>query len=170
MRLFIEAIIRAFQGNPELHLRILITSQVEEHIQGTLETSVASSVVHRLSLQDIDARDDIRAFLQSRLFFVRQKKHHFMQTDHQWPSMQDLNSLIEKSQGSFLVAKTLISLIDARGHPEDNLRKALTAEGGLDKLYTQVLANAPRDNAFWHIIGTIISIPTFFLNLIEMLF
>jgi len=156
MRDFIEAVISAFQEHDGLRLRVLITSRVEEHIRETLETSAARSVVHRLSLGDFDVRADIHTFFQSRLSTTYEKKHRVMKDlSPQWPSQSDLDLLVTKSDGSFLWAITLIKLIDGPGFSEDNLRKALTAEDGLDFLYAQVLRDAPRDENFDRVISTV---------------
>jgi len=156
MQEFIEGVIRTFQENHGLPLRLIITSRVEEHIQETLETPAALSVVHRLSLPDFDARPDIRAFFQSRLSTLcSQKRRLMLDVSPPWPSESDLDSLVEKSEGSFLFATTLIDLISSRGLPQDNLRRALKAEGGLDPLYKRILADAHRDNNFERVIGTV---------------
>ena len=156
MKHFIEAVISVFQENHGLRLRVLITSRVEEHIRETLETSAAHSVVHRLSLGDFDAHADIHAFFQSRLSTTYEKRRRVMKDlSPQWPSQSDLDFLVKKSDGSFLWATTLINLIDGQGFPEDNFRKALTAEDGLDGLYAQVLTGAPRDENFNRVISTI---------------
>ena len=174
MKHFIEAIISAFRENDRLQLRILITSRVEEHIRETLETSASRSVVHRLSLGDFNARADIRAFFQSRLSTIYEKRRRVMEDlSPQWPSQSDLDFLVKKSDGSFLWATTLIKLVDGQGFPEDNLRKAFTAKEGLDGLYAQVLTDAPRDENFDRVINTIMllaePIPIVFLaHLLEL--
>ena len=157
MREFIEGVIRTFQEIHGLRLRVIITSRVEEHIQETLGTPAALSVVHRLSLPDFDARDDIRAFFHSRLSTLYYERYLVMRgVSWPWPSESDLNSLVAKSDGSFLFASTLIDHISSRdGLPQDNLRKALMAEGGLDPLYARILAGARRDNNFEGVIGTV---------------
>ena len=156
MREFIEGMIGIFQENHGLPLRVIITSRVEEHIQEALETPVALSVVHRLSLLDFDASVDIRTVFQSRLSTLYYQKRRLMQdVSPPWPSKSDLNFLVTKSDGSFIFATTLINHISSRGLPQDNLRTALTAESGLDPLYSQILAGAPRDNNFERVIGTV---------------
>jgi hypothetical protein len=156
MRELIEDLIRIFQEKPGLPLRILITSRVEEHIQETLETPAARSVVHRLSLLDFDARPDIRAFFKSRLSALYDQRHRVMRdVPFPWPSEEDLDSLAKKSDGSFLFAATLIDLISQRGLPQVNLQAALTSEGGLDSLYTQILADVDRDENFERVISTV---------------
>ena len=157
MREFLEGIIRAFRENNKLPLRVVITSRVEEHIQEALDTPAARSVVHRSSLLEFDPSTDIRAVFQSRLSTLYYRSRRLMQdVTPPWPSESDLNTLVAMSDGSFLFATTLINLINSRdGLPQDNLRMVLTAEGGLDPLYLQILADAPRDNNFDRVIGTV---------------
>jgi len=171
---FIEAIIGAFQGDHQLPLRVLITSRVEEHIQDALKTTAALSAVHRLSLTDFDARHDIHTFFQKHLSVLYDRKCHLMGgVALPWPSLKDLDTLAEKSDGSFLFATILIKLIGGRGLPQDNLRKALTAQDGLDPLYTQVLTDAPRDRNFERVVGTVMLLTrpisiTFLAHLLEL--
>ena len=158
IRGFIEGVIHTFQENHGLPLRVIITSRVEAHIQEALETPAALAVVHLLSLSDFDARADIRPFFQSHLSILYYQKRRIMRdVSAPWPSESDLNSLVEKSDGSFIFATTLIDLISSRGLPQDNLRTALTAEGGLDPLYTRILTDAhlDPDNNFERVIGTV---------------
>ena len=157
MKEFIEGIIGIFHDDHRLPLRILITSRVEEHIQDALETSAARSAVHPLSLTDFDARRDIRSFFEGHLSSLYDQKRRVMRgVPRPWPSLRDLDSLVRKSDGSFLFATILITLIGARGTvPQDNLQKALTAEDGLDPLYRQVFADALRDDNFAPVIGTV---------------
>ena len=158
MKEFIKGIIDIFHSDHQLPLRILITSRVEEHIQDALEATAAVSAVHRLSLTDFDARPDIRSFFQKHLSALYHQKRRTVMRDvlPPWPSPEDLDTLAKKSDGSFLFATILIDLIGGRGTvPQDNLQKALTADNGLDPLYTQVLADAPRDQNFERVIGTV---------------
>ena len=166
MKEFIESIIGTFEGDHRLPLRVLITSRVEEHIQYALEAPAALSAVHRLSLTqaEFDARRDIRSFFQEHLSDLRDRKRRTVMRDVSppWPSQNDLDSLAKKSDGSFLFATILIHLIGAEGTlPQDNLRKALIADNGLDPLYMQVLTDALRDDnvdraKFERVIGTVL--------------
>jgi len=129
MREFVEGVIRTFQENHGLPLQVIITSRVDEHIQEALETPAAFSVVRRLSLPDFDARADIRAFFESGLCTLYSQKRRLMRdVSPPWPSKSDINSLVDKSGGSFLLAASLIDFIGSRGLPQDNLRSVLTAE------------------------------------------
>jgi hypothetical protein len=73
-----------------------------------------------------------------------------------WPSKSVLNSLVKKSDGSFIFAVTLMDFVrKGNGVPEDRPRQALIAEAGLDTLYAQVLTDAPCNDNFEQVIGTI---------------
>jgi hypothetical protein len=154
---FIETIIHAFKVNPGLPLQVLITSRVEEHISQKLETRAAHLMVHHLSLQDFSASEDILIFFQSSFATIYEENPRVMQNVLQpWPSKSDLHSLVKKSNGSFIFAATLMGFINnRRGHPQDKLQTALTAEAGLDGLYTQVLSDSPHDHNFDHVLGTV---------------
>jgi hypothetical protein len=73
-----------------------------------------------------------------------------------WPSKSDLQLLVEKAEGSFIFAVTLMKFIsEGDGHPSKKLQAALTAEAGLDALYTQVLQDFTHDANFDHVFGTV---------------
>jgi hypothetical protein len=154
---FIEIIISAFMMNHGLPVRVLITSRVEEHIRQKLETGVARSIVHHLSLQDFDAGRDIFVFFQSHFNAIYEANYRVMRDlSYPWPSSSDLRSLVKKSSGSFIFAVTLMDFIRMGGGlPQDKLQRALVAEAGLDTLYTQVLSHAPFDHNSERVIGTV---------------
>jgi len=154
---FIEIIIDAFQEHHRLPFRIFITSRVEEHVRRKLETSAARSVIHYLALHTFDASIDILTFFQSRFSIIYEEKRPLMRNiSLPWPSKSDLDTLVKNSNGLFVFAVTLIDFIDkGSGLPQDKLRKALMADPDLDNLYTQVLSDAPRDDNFERVIGTI---------------
>jgi hypothetical protein len=130
---------------------------VEEHIRRKLDNSAARSTVYHLSLLRFDAQRDIRAFMESYFLTIYDENRRLMKgVPLPWPSKTDLDSLVEKSDGSFIFAVTLMDFVrKGNGVPEDRLQKALTAEGGLDTLYAQVLTDAPRDDNFERVIGSI---------------
>jgi hypothetical protein len=77
----------------------------------------------------------------------------------QWPSLEDLDRLVSKSEGSFIWASTLVKFVDS-GHPNDQLQAALNAHAGLDQLYRQVILAAPRREPFERVLSTIVLLRT----------
>ena len=154
---FVEIIIDTFRTNPGLPLRILIASRIEEHIRRKLETPAACSVVNHLSLQDFVADSDILEFFRSSFTAIYEENRPLMRSvPTPWPSESDLRSLVNKADGSFLFAVTLMDVIrNEDALPQDNLQTALTAEAGLDTLYIRVLLHARRNEHFERVIGTV---------------
>jgi len=157
MAQFIEVIIDAFQENRRLPFRIFVTSRVEEHVRRKLETSAARSMIHSLALHTFNARIDILTYFQSRFSVIYEENRPVMRNiSLPWPSMSDLDILVEKSNGLFIFAVTLIDFIEkGSGFPQEKLRKALMADADLDTLYAQILSAAPRDHNFERVIGTV---------------
>ena len=155
---FIGAVIGAFQENHRLPFRVVVTSRVEEHIRKELETSAARSVTHLLSLQDFDARTDLDKFFRVHLSAIYEKNYRVMRSvPLPWPSDADVNDLVNKSDGLFVFASTIMSFIrSGRGLPQENLRNALVAGANLDALYEQILSAAAPDHNFMRVISTIV--------------
>ena len=109
---FIEVMIDVFNNIPGLPLKVLCTSRVEEHIRGILDD--AQSIAYRLNLEAFNAGDDIHAFLQSRFDVVYNRNRRYMKhIPRPWPSPSNLRDLVQKCEGSFLFAATLIDFIDS---------------------------------------------------------
>ena len=59
-----------------------------------------------------------------------------------WPSEQDLDTLMKKSDGLFIFVTTLMNFFtEGSGLPQEKLQSVLEVEAGLDPLYMQVLSN-----------------------------
>jgi len=79
-----------------------------------------------LALQDFDARPDIRKFLQSHLSSIYERNHQNMTTvSLPWPSVPDLDALVEKCDGSFNSAVNMVQFIGGNGFPHERLPLAL---------------------------------------------
>jgi NACHT domain len=154
---FMGVVIDAFRENHQLPFRIFVTSRVDEHIHKKIE---ASETIHQLSLLDFDAHLNIHKFFRFCFTTIYQENLLIMQSmSHPWPSESDLDVLTRKCNGLFIFATTLVDFINNQnGHPQRKLRRALTAEVGLDALYMQVLQDAPLDHNFQRVrvLGTII--------------
>ena len=155
---FIMVVIGSFEANRHLPFRVVFTSRVEEHIREKLETPAARSVVQRLSLESFDASRDLYRFFQTRFSTIYEEKHRVMRdVPLPWPSEQDLDTLVKKSDGLFIFATTLMNFFnEAGGLPQEKLQGVLEVEDGLDPLYMQVLSNAVHDHNFERVIGTVV--------------
>jgi hypothetical protein len=154
---FILVVIGAFQENHQLPFRVIVASRVEEHIRQKLETPAAHSVMHRSSLQDFDSSMDICKFFQSSFSTIYDRNTLLLRyVPCPWPSESEITTLIEKSDGLFIFAITLMNFIHSGGDlPQDNLQRALAAEPDLDALYEQILSAAVPNHHFKQVIGTI---------------
>ena len=156
---FIELMIDVFNDVPGLPLKVLCTSRVEEHIRGILESVTAQSTTRRLNLEDFNASQDIRTFLQSRFAAIYDRNRRYMKhIPRPWPSPSDFQDLVRKCEGSFLFATTLINFIassDGR-FPHQKMEAALRMANGLDPLYAQVISSASRDHNFERVLGSIV--------------
>jgi hypothetical protein len=125
-------------------------------------------VSRHLALEQYDANIDIRAFFQSRFSEIREVNDRFMKNvPTPWPSEGELDALVEKSGGLFVLAVTLMKFMDIgiappgeSTLPPERLQKALAAEVGLDSLYRDILSAAKRDCHFDRVIGTIMLLRT----------
>jgi len=110
---FIMIIIDVFWDNHRLLFQVFFTSRVEEHIWRKLEAPPAHSAIYPLALQDFDARVDIRTFFKSHFSTIYKENHRVLQNlPCPWPSDSDLEALVQKSDGSFIFAVTLINFIN----------------------------------------------------------
>lgn len=66
-----------------------------------------------------------------------------------WPSEGDIKALVEKSDGLFIFASTLVDFItDEKAPPDLKLKAVLALHSGLDPLYEQVLRAVPEIDCF----------------------
>lgn len=153
MAKFIEVITDACRRGHQFPFRVFFTSRVEDHLRKKLE---ANAAILPLALPDFDATDDIHDFFRSAFSTIHKENLVMRNIPSPWPSSSDLEALVKKASGSFIFASTLINLVnDGSDFPHRKLPIALTADAGLDPLYTQVLSAAPRSCHFEQVIGTI---------------
>ncbi|TFK32006.1 hypothetical protein BDQ12DRAFT_617857, partial [Crucibulum laeve] len=146
---FIETIVDICNTpNFQLPFRLFLTSRVEEHIQEQFYKSTTQSVIKYLSLQNHDSTKDIEMYLENRLYLLYKSKPKMMYgISWPWPSKWHLEKLSRNAAGSFIIASTLVKFIEKeRGHPNDNLQKALLMTDGLDPVYHQVITTALQEN------------------------
>ena len=79
-----------------------------------------------------------------------------------WPSDDEINMLITKSEGLFIYASTLVKFISSDKHdpclPHKRLEIAMKWHTGLNPLYDQVFSDAPHSSTdiFQQIIGALL--------------
>jgi hypothetical protein len=115
-------------------------------------------MTHVLSLQDFNAHKDVHNFLQQELSTIHKQNFDLMQdVPHPWPSLMELTTLVQQSEGLFIYVSTLVKFIsDRTGLPQKKLKMAMTAHQRVNPLYYQVLAVAQKFDYFGHVVGTII--------------
>lgn len=153
---FIDVLLSASSGGTQLPFRILLTSRVEEHIRKKFDSSEAR-FLHRLELENFDARPDIQVYFQRMFGCIYDQNWRIMQSILKpWPSARDLSALLDKAGSSFAFATTLVQCVDQDRMPHNALQKLL-ASGvtGLDSLYEQVLSSASQTDNLRQILGTI---------------
>lgn len=129
-------------------IRFLVTSRQDEQITGAF--SQYYDRVHFNNLVDSPAQDDIRLFAQKEFNNLRIKHSQYFESHEKpWPSSSDIDSIVNKSQGLFIYASTLLNFVgdmDQGELPVQRLRHAMLQDDGLDALYRQVLQDAPGFN------------------------
>ncbi|KAJ2916664.1 hypothetical protein MD484_g3739, partial [Candolleomyces efflorescens] len=156
----IDHLINFFEEHPTSPLRVFIASRVEQHIRERLE-------VDGVLLDNLDSHvpdEDIKRFL--RISFQRVAKQDrviraYVREHGEWPTVWDMNLLINHIGGSFVLASTMFkSIVHSPTHEDPTTpmeRLPLTLElNGLDALYSQTLARSQHLPHFKNIISTIV--------------
>jgi len=149
-----------------LPLRFLIFGRPEPHICYFFDT-VAMNASTRISIYgDHQAREDVRLFL--RTGFNTNSERHVAIMKHvpkPWPSDEVVQLLINRSDGYFIYASTVLKYLDEEySSCLDRLREILelskpgsSAFAELDKLYMQILLNYPDTDLLLRILGGLLS-------------
>ncbi|KAJ2913593.1 hypothetical protein MD484_g6820, partial [Candolleomyces efflorescens] len=155
---FIADMITLFEENPFIPLRFLITSRVEQHIEGQLRSKRArlEDLVHHCSRRDMDA------FIQT--CFEEEKKRNpviraYVRDHGDWPTNEDKDTLVDHIGGSFIFASVLFNYIvdptDTQSTPMERLPHTLKMDPGLDVLYAKTLSRSRRLPHYHKVISTL---------------
>jgi len=153
-----------------LPFRFLLVSRPEAHIRWMFESSPIREKTYRLSLRDFYARDDVRKFLRSHLSKLREVENELMRyVPRPWPSQEELEVLVDQSDGLFIYVSTLVKFVaDRNGLPQRKLQAAMRAHTGVDPLYNQVLSEARQFDQLERVLGAIIFLrPIFTVHALE---
>lgn len=145
------------------NVKFLLTSRPEAQLVRALEPKQPLS-------EDLDTADDVTNDLQR---FVRQAFQKIRDSDPEvpkdWPFPEDIQRLVQMSQGLFQWARTAITYI-SNGSPVDRLRVLMMRPSmwtGLDELYNQILSKAfdsvrldpIRRDILGRVLGTLVVAP-----------
>ena len=159
----IEAIANGLRNSPISYpLRFLVTSRAELHIYHLFKRPKIHSDTNAFDLYGIEpanADSDIRIFFTQRL-------EELPNRESGWPSPEDIQFLVEISEGLFIAAWMLLRFLDSKRHrPKhrfDELRSGKTISG-LDSRYNQILSSAISEmettqetTDFKTVIGTVV--------------
>ncbi|KAJ2913605.1 hypothetical protein MD484_g6819, partial [Candolleomyces efflorescens] len=158
VRAFIDDMLLFFEQNPFVPLRFLITSRVEQHIEGHLK----NGQVRLENLVNHCSRGDLEAFIHT--CFEEEKKRNpvikaYIHDHGDWPTKEDKETLIDHIGGSFIFASTVFKYIidptDKLSTPMQRLPHTLDMNPGLDGLYYRTLSRSQDLPYFHEIVSTL---------------
>lgn len=149
-----------------LPLRILVCTRYESDVRSLLESKSASDIIIPYSLKR--DRVGVGRFIKSE--FNKIKASHPSKDDlsKNWPSPDDIRTLLKKAAGTYIYASAVITYIRSRdNNPQTRLKDVIkssfpdqgTAFAPLDALYAHILHQVPQHHKnklkeilFWLII------------------
>ena len=146
----IKLLIDEYQNSPP-PIRFLLTSRPEDKIRETFLNRPERTCF--TNLMDFKADSDIQRFFRKEFQNLRVRLLDYLgDVGESWPRPEDIGRLVEKSEGLFIYASTLIRFVgdlDDKSEgciksPDRKLKDAMEQHRGLDGLYLQVLRNAPH--------------------------
>ena len=146
LQMFIKLLADKYCESPP-PIRFIVTSRPEEEVLG--EFNCYPKRVYSLNLTDFPAHKDIELFFGAEFKILRAKHLIYRGSGRleDWPSPQDFDLIVRKSEGLFAYALTLLDFIGDCNHGGDlqsRLRRALHQHDGLDMFFRQVLQDAPE--------------------------
>jgi len=146
LQMFIKILADNYCESPP-PIRFFVTSRPEEEVLG--EFNCYPNRVYSLNLTDFPAHKDIEVFFKEEFNTLKTKHliYHGSGKLEDWPSPQDLDLSVRKSEGLFIYALSLLEFVGDCNHGGDlqsRLRRALHQHHGLDIFFRQVLRDAPE--------------------------
>lgn len=150
-----------------LPIRFFLSSRTDDRIKQTFGSYLSRT--RPLDLKDFGAHDDIRAYLRKSFSELYVQNRNIMKAvKPPWPLDSDLDKIVNKADGLFIYASTVVKFVGERPGkekkeceprlPHQKLRIAMERHNGLDPLYRQVLSDAPlsSNDLFRRIIGALL--------------
>ncbi|KAF9475802.1 hypothetical protein BDN70DRAFT_923757 [Pholiota conissans] len=135
----------------------LIASRRELHIQPEFDTEQVSALLEVVPLDESEASDDIRRFLNSKFGDIK-KAHPFRHLlSSNWPSISQVSDIVGKASNQFIFASVVINYVSSpRGNPAHHLEIVLDLRllnpssehpfAHLDSLYRHIFSQIPRED------------------------
>ncbi|KAF9473459.1 hypothetical protein BDN70DRAFT_965091 [Pholiota conissans] len=131
-----------------LPILFFLASRPEYEIRTAFQQDPLRSLTKPVVLDDKYLPDaDIRVYLVAELGRIRKSSST---KDEPWPSVRDIDALVEKASGQFIFASTVIRYVDSPRHsPQERLNTVLTLSttgkqtpfAHLDMLYRSILSS-----------------------------
>ncbi|KAL0061557.1 hypothetical protein AAF712_011583 [Marasmius tenuissimus] len=171
-RRILSTILSAFQRQPQLSLKFLICSRPEAWIREAFSSKPLSQLSHAIVLDEsFMPNRDIRHYYRHHFHKITNSpKYNHVQFPTPWPSEDDLDDLVERSDGQFVHAATTVKFIDSQfKHPITQLHLLLqetprrqpgsSPYQQLDALYDYILGINPDYEEVRPILAAIILFP-----------
>ncbi|KIJ44787.1 hypothetical protein M422DRAFT_251777 [Sphaerobolus stellatus SS14] len=137
----------------DMRFRIFFASRPESYINSIFNNLYHNVEIMEIPLSDWETKDDVFNYLKTELTRVRKDKRIQI---YPWPSVDDLWTLVKKSEGIFIYASTLVKFVGARNcNSIKKLQEAMVSHNGLDPLFAQVLDSAKEHADFLFVLGII---------------
>ena len=135
-----------------LPFRIFFASRPEPYIRAIFDKLSAATQTMMIPVSDWETSDDIYRHLSLHLSEVQTRKG----LPPSWPSQSEICTLVDKSEGIFIYASTLIKFVGANNcNSKVRLQEAMKSHSGLDPLFVQVLDSAKEHADFQYTLGVI---------------
>ncbi|GLB37861.1 hypothetical protein LshimejAT787_0409120 [Lyophyllum shimeji] len=153
-------------------LRFMIVSRPEPHLDHCFNKTGLSSLTTEISISgDRQSREDVRTYLVAefeRMYCSERHSIIFSNTARPFPSPDDVKLLVDRSEGYFIYASTIIQFLDEEFFsPVDRLEEVINATSSrpspfaeLDALYHQVLSTNPNTALVNQILGVLVWHPS----------
>ncbi|KAF9474793.1 hypothetical protein BDN70DRAFT_898700 [Pholiota conissans] len=105
-------------SDPTIPILCLISSRLEPQIEMAFEQCPLPDMVQSISLDDIQASDDIRRYLTAKFAEIKSTHPRRSFLAPNWPSPTAVDEIVEKSSGQFIYAAVVIGYISSpHTHP-----------------------------------------------------
>ena len=135
-------------------VKFFITGRPEPPIREGFRLKSLCPITDVLKLHDVSrllVDEDIKLYLRTYLTKIRETRSDCEFPD-EWPNSYDINLLCKKAAGLFIYASTVVKFVASKYHlPTERLdliilqSRDAAHEGGVDRLYTQILELAFQD-------------------------